>query len=74
MTKTGKVIRKLTNENKRAAKKKFTKMAILVNDKKISRDKFYESYNSWKNHISHGNCIKLAHSMDQYIDTILNTS
>lgn len=74
VTKTGKVIRKLTNENKRAAKKKFKKMAILVNDQKLGRNKFYESYNSWKSHLSHGNCIKLAHSMDKYIDVLLNTS
>ena len=72
VTKEGRVIRKLTNENKRAAKKKFKKMARLVSNRKISKDKFYESYNAWKNHISHGNCIKLGYEMDKYIERLFN--
>ena len=70
VTKSGKVIRKLKNENKRAKKKQYRKMAYLVVDGKLSKDKFYESYNSWKNHISHGNCIKLSYEMDKYIEDI----
>lgn len=66
-----KVIRKLKNENKRAARKKFKRMAYLVNKGKLSREKFYESYNAWKNHISHGNCIKLGYEMDKYIVELL---
>lgn len=44
VTKDGKTIRKLKNENKRAAKKKFKKMAGLVKSKKLSKNKFYESH------------------------------
>ena len=72
VTKKGKVIRKLKNENKRAAKKKFKKIVMLVSNGKISKDKFYESYNAWKNHISHGNCIKLGYEMDKYIERLFN--
>lgn len=72
VTKDGKVIRKLTNENKRAAKKKFRKMAGLVNCGKLTKEKFYESYNAWKNHISHGNCYKLGCEMDKYIEILFN--
>lgn len=61
-------IRKLLNSNKRAAKKKFAKMVKLVNNGKLSKEDFDESYNAWKNHISHGNCIKLAYKMDEYIN------
>lgn len=68
VTNDGKVIRKLKNENKRAAKKKFKKMVNLVKTNKLSKEKFYESYNAWKNHISHGNCIKLRYEMDKYIE------
>ncbi len=71
VTKEGKVIRKLKNENKRAAKKKFRKMARLVRDGRLSREKFYESYNAWKNHISHGNCVKLGYEMDKYVEGLL---
>lgn len=72
MTLHGKVIRKLKNENKRAAKKKFKKMVVLVRCNKLSKEKFYESYNAWKNHISYGDCTKLGHEMDRYIEGLLN--
>ena len=71
VTKDGKVIRKLTNEKKRAARKKYKKMAALVDKEKLSEKKFMESYTSWKNHISHRNCIKLGFQMDQYIEKLL---
>lgn len=71
ITPNGKVIRKIRNENKRNARRKFGKMAKLVRDGKLSRKKFNESYGSWKSHISHGNCVKLTHNMDQYIDRII---
>ena len=73
ITYDGKVIRKLKNENKRAAKKKFKKMVGLVNSGKLSKEKFYESYNAWKNHISHGNCVKLGYKMDRYIDMLFSS-
>lgn len=72
ITENGIPIRKLKNENKRAAKKKFRKMARLVSDGKLSKDKFYESFEAWKNHISHGNCIKLGYEMDQYVNRLFN--
>lgn len=71
ITADGKVIRKLKNQNKRNAQRKFTKMAKLLADGKLSREKFDASYNAWKNHVSHGNCYKLAESMDKKIETIL---
>ena len=64
------MIRKLKNENKRAAKKKFKKMVDLVKSGKLSKEKFYESYNAWKNHISHGNCVKLGYEMDRYTEAL----
>lgn len=70
ITKEGKPIRKLINENKRAAKKRFRKMVKLVGKGKLTEEKFYESYNAWKNHISHGNCYKLSCEMDRYIEEL----
>lgn len=72
MTDDGKVIRKLKSENKRAAKKKFKKMSMLVKSGKLKEEKFYESYNAWKNHISHGNCVKLRYEMDKYIEGLFS--
>ena len=74
VTKDGKVIRKLKNDNKRAARKRFKKMIGLVKVGKLSKEKFYESYNAWKNHISHGNCVKLGFEMDKYIEELLSTN
>lgn len=71
VTKDGNIIRKLTNENKRAKKKKYRKMAKLVRDNKLSKENFMRSYESWKNHISHGNCIKFASEMDKMVYEII---
>ena len=68
----GKAIRRLRNQNKRSAQKKYIKMAKLVADGKLSMERFQASYNAWKNHISHGNCKKLRQSMDKRINEILN--
>ena len=63
----GKVVRRLKNQNKRNAQKKYVRMAKLVAKGKISPEKFEDSYRSWKNHISHGNCYKLGVAMDEKI-------
>lgn len=69
---SGKVIRKLKNQNKRNAQRKFVKMAKLVTEGNIPKEKMKVSYASWKNHISHGNCHGLGRSMDQKITKIIN--
>lgn len=71
ITNSGKVIRKLKNQNKRNAQRKFLKMAKLLSEGEITEEKFYSSYNAWKNHISHGNCYRLKISMDKKINEIL---
>ena len=67
MTREGKYIRKISGENKRRMKKKLRIWARAVKAGKMTEEKFYEKYNSWKNHALHGNCIKLCHSMDEYV-------
>lgn len=71
VTADGKVIRRLKNQNKRNAQRKYLKMAKLVAEGKLSRKKFDASYNAWKNHVSHGNCYGLAKAMDEKIMRIL---
>ena len=70
ITKNGEVIRKLKNENKRNAQRKYTRMAKLVAEGKLPPEKFIASYNAWKNHISHGNCYGLSKVMDSKFSTI----
>jgi hypothetical protein len=69
VTEDGKIVRKLKNENKRNAQRKYIKMAKLVKLNKLSQEKFDESYNAWKNHTLHGNCYKLVSNMDAIINT-----
>lgn len=68
----GTPIRKLKNQNKRNAQKKYIRMARLVVAGKLQEDKFRASYNAWKNHISHGDCYNLAKDMDRKIGAIMS--
>ena len=71
ITADGKVIRRLKNQNKRNAQRKYLKMAKLVAEGKLPREKFDASYNAWKNHVSHGNCYGLVRTVDDRINAIL---
>ncbi len=72
ITKSGEIIRKLKNENKRNKQRKYLRMAKLVASGRLSKDKFNASYKAWKNHISHGSCRGLSKVMDEKIERILN--
>ena len=74
VTADGRAIRRLKNQNKRNAQKKFLRMAKLVAEGKLPLEKFQASYGAWKNHISHGNCYRLRQSMDMKIQAILEQS
>lgn len=71
ITDNGKVIRKLKNQNKRNAQRKFLKMAKKVSSGELSEEKFQASYTAWKNHISHGNCYKLGKAIDKKTNEII---
>lgn len=70
ITNNGKVIRKLNGDNKRQIKKRLRKYATLVKDGRMTREKFNETYFSWRNHASHGNCFKLICEMDLFVDEL----
>lgn len=72
VTKEGRAIRRLKNQNKRNAQRRFVRMAKLVANGKLPETKFRASYNAWRNHISHGNCYRLGQSMDAIIEKILS--
>lgn len=74
VTAGGKVIRRLKNQNKRNAQRKYARMAKLVAVGERPKKKFDASYGAWKNHISHGNCHKLGEAMDEKIDAIIRSS
>lgn len=71
ITKDGKYIRKLIGENKRKIRKRIRKWIKFVKNGQMTEAKFYEKYNAWKNHASHGNCYKLIYSMDKFVEDLL---
>ena len=71
VTADGKVIRKVKNQNKHNAQRKYLRMAKLVAEGRLSREKFDASYGAYKNHLSHGNCYKLAKALDEKVYPIL---
>lgn len=71
VTADGKYIRKLKGENKRRIRKKVTRWVKAVKSGKMPLKKFQEKYGAWKNHALHGNCIKLCHSMDLYVEELM---
>ena len=71
ITSDGKYIRKIKGENKRRIRKKLKRWARAAHEGKMSSEKFYEKYNSWKAHAKHGNCYKLCQSMDVYVDELM---
>ena len=72
ISKAGKPIRRLKNQNKRNAQRKFLKMEKLTADGKLSKEKLRSSYGAWKNHISHGDCIGLENVMDRKLKGVLD--
>lgn len=71
ITANGRLIRRLKNQNKRNAQRKYLRMAKLVAVGKLPEERFRASYGAWKNHISHGDCYSLAREMDKKINEIL---
>lgn len=72
LTPNGIVIRKLKNQNKRNAQRKFKRMEKLVAESDLPKKKFLDSYRAWKNHVSNGNCAALERAMDRKVDEIAN--
>ncbi len=71
MTEDSKYIRKIKSEKKRSIQKRLRKWSKLVKSGRMTEQKFFEKYGAWKNHALHGNCIKLCHSMDLFIENEL---
>ena len=71
VTEDGQVIRRLKNQNKRNACRKYIRMARMVADGRLSEEVFQASYGAWKNHILHGNCFRLGKETDRKINEII---
>lgn len=68
VTGEGKYIRRLPSEKKRRVVKRIRKMIREVKSGEISIADFNQKYGAWKNHALKGNCIKLCHSIDEFIN------
>lgn len=67
----GDIVCKIRNENKRNAYCKYKKMAQLVADGKLSREKFYSCYGSYKAHAAFGDCDNMIENLDRQIQEII---
>lgn len=65
ITEDGQPIRKLSNQKKRNAQKKYIRMAKLVAAGSLPAEKLNASYTAHKSHRSHGNCYNLGKAMDE---------
>ena len=74
ITADGTPVRKLINQKKRNAQKKYTRMAKLVAAGKLPLEKLERSYAAHQSHRSHGNCHNLGKAMDKKIFDILHQS
>lgn len=73
VTSGGKYIRRLPSDKKHRAMKRIRKMIRKVKSGEISIADFTQRYNAWKNHALKGNCIKLCHSIDEFINQELKS-
>ena len=67
----GRVVRRLKNQNKRNARRRYLKLARKVAVGEMDREKFLQKYVAWKNHAGHGDCGGLIAEMDRKIEHIL---
>lgn len=67
LTNTGKVVRIIDPKNVKHERKKLYRMAQLVKQGKMSKEKFDECYIAWKAHAKLGNTYKLLQRMDKYV-------
>lgn len=67
VTNEGKYIRKVSGKKKRDTKKKIRSWKEQVIKGYMTEEKFRQKFDSCKNHLSHGNCVKLCRSLDFYV-------
>ena len=64
ITDTGKVIRKIRSNSKKAMKRKLKAFKVKYEEQELSKEDIKRSYDSWKGHARHGNCNGLIREMD----------
>lgn len=66
ITPTGKIIRQIDPKNVKAERRKLVRMARLVREGKLTKEKVDRCYQSWKAHASKGNSFKLLQRTDKF--------
>lgn len=64
----GETVLRLRGENKRRAKRKYNKMVKLVEQGKLSEEKYKESFQSWEAYARFGDCEKLIENFREIRD------
>lgn len=71
LTNTGKVVQLILSEKVKLRKRKLRKMAKLVKNGLMPKEKYIQSYESWRNHAAKGNSYNLLKRMDKYCFDLL---
>ena len=74
VTQGGAVMRRLKNQNKRNAQRKYFRMGKGVASGRIEPEAFRSSFVAWQNHASHGSCHGLIKQMNERISETMNES
>jgi len=71
LTNTGKVVQLILSEKVKLRRRKLRKMAKLVKNGLMPKEKYIQSYESWRNHAAKGNGYNLLKRMDKYCFDLL---
>ena len=74
LTDTGKVIRKVRKNSRDRMKRKLKKYAVMLENGAITKQKAFESYQSWRSHAEHGNCRSLIAKYDELYSSLFERS
>lgn len=70
MTDSGKVIKKIRTDSKKAMKRKLKAFKNKYEAGEMTKEAIEASYKSWKGHAEHGNCYRLIKEMDKQFNKI----
>lgn len=65
ITETGKLVKKVRHDSNKRVKRKLKKFRELYKNGERTKQQIDQAYNSWKNHVSHGDSFYLVKEMDK---------
>ena len=70
ITPTGKLVKKVRDDSNKRVKRKLKKFRELYRSGERTKKQIDQAYNSWKNHVRHGDSFYLRKEMDKLYNKI----